>query len=574
MKIIEVSPISSKVAKDTLTYFSSKDVFVGDIVSIGVRKQTYDALVVAVYDLQNKKMDVKASNFSLKKIKGLKGPAPFYKEFFEACHAIQKFFLGNLGQIINHFLPSFFLEKYEELPKLKKRISGKSVLHIGPTIQYADNLFKNTKEKNTFLIHNKIPKKKLLKTYLDILNSEEPVTIVTTPSFIFIPRHDLGQLIIHDEGNSAYRTIKRPYLDMRVFFKKFAEITNLKIIFENPETLETITDQKTSYLKIPKIKIVDMSKKELRHKNSFIFSEISFEKIKSSDFTLLFSLKKGFGNTIVCHDCGKQIKDGDVALALKFKGDERILFNPHTGETFDTKRRCEDCGSWNFDTLGIGTDTIFEEAKKLFPKKEIFQIDSNSIKTKKQIENQIQKFYERKNSILIATELVLPYLEQKIDFCAVVSIDALFSLPSFRVSEKILRLVRTITDKSNDSLIQTRNPQNGIIKSLAKGELTEFFEIEKEMRKRFSYPPFGTIIRLSRISKKDDFKTHVSPFLERLSDIKPSVRYLKRGKLFESIIVFKISKADWSENTQKDSLFGVLSSLGADWQARVNPDVL
>lgn len=317
-----------------------------------------------------------------------------------------------------------------------------------------------------------------------------------------------------------------------------------------------------------------MSDKEARYKKSFIFSSAVFEAVRESKHAFLFSLKKGLASSVVCHDCGHILKDGDTPLALRERGGQRILINPLTNTVLDTRTRCPICDSWNFDSLGIGTDTVAQEAEKLFPKKEIFQIDGDTVKTDKKVREVIEKFYASNNAILVGTELALPYLEKRLDVAAVISMDALLSLPSFRVYEKMLRLALAIGKLSDNVFLQTREPSTPAIIAATSGDLAKFYESEKLMREKFSYPPFGTIVRLSRIPPKDDFESVAAPLLTMLADWSPLPRRIKRGKAFETVIVMKLAKNEWNELFQNPHLSSILASLGPDWQIRINPEML
>jgi primosomal protein N' len=563
-----------------LTYFSAKDISVGDVVEINIRNKNHDAIVISVKEVKDLKQEIKTATFGFKKIQKVKNGSKFYKEFFKACEDTKKFFVGNLGQIASYFISTEFLQQYENLPSPKKKMVGSSVYHIVPTILGAENLFNNISKSDSdsvFLIHGKLNKKKQLSIYKQILERGDPVTVIMTPSFVFIPRHDLGKIVLHDEQSPAYRTIKRPYFDLRFFLKTFAKETKIKIDFSGkPLTLETILENKINITQTShsKINIVDMANKENCHNKSFIFSKKVFEEIQKSDKAFAFALRKGLGSSVVCHDCGQILKDGDTTLVLRKRGEQRILLNVKTGETLDPRTRCNHCESWNFDTLGIGTDIVTEEAKKLFPKKNIFQIDSDVTKTNKKVREVIEKFYATPQSILIGTELVIPYLKTKVDFATLISMDSLLSIPNYKMSEKMLYLGLIIKDLGEKSIIQTRDTENLVMETITSGDLKKFYDSEKKLREKFGYPPFGTIIKISRNSKRDDFDRAVGPLISQLSTWNPIARRIKRGKTFETIIITKISQRLWNEDFQDQNLFEILSSLTPDWQIRVNPDSL
>lgn len=579
MKLVEASPISSKVAKDSLTYFTSKKVSVGDIVSVEVRKKKYDALVVGVSDVSDSKGELKASNIGFKKIDTVKGRAPFYPEFFEACGKARGYFVGNLGQIIDYFIPAEFLENYETLPVPQRRVAGSSIFTVAPTIIEAEKKFESLRlnDNNVFIIHGGLRKKTLHERYSEILAHKGPVTVVMTTSFLFIPRHDVGEIILENEIGSHWRTIKRPYFDLRLFAKYLAEKLDAKLSYgDGLLSVETMFETG----KIPKFgpssasTIVDMSDKENLYKKSFIFSNKAQEMMKERGHTFLFSLRKGLASQVICHDCGHVLSDDGQPLTLHEKDGERIFRNAYTRKIIDTKVRCPDCGSWNFDSLGIGTDTVAEEVKKLFPKRKIFQIDADVTSGVRKIKEVLSNFYAESDAVLIGTEMALPYLEN-IDNSVIISMDSLLHIPSYKIYEKMLHLVTTISSLTKDKfVIQTRQTDNAVIESLEKKDTRIFYDKDLEKRQLFGYPPFCTVMKISNIFPRDNFNEINERIISRLTPWTPAVRRIRRGKAFETSILLKLPLKTWNEYEQDKDLVGILSTLGPDWQIRINPENL
>ena len=73
MKLVTVIPFLKRLQKETLTYFSGKEVAIGDIVIIPVRNKDVEGLVINTEDVSLQKGDVKDASFNLKKIKEVKG---------------------------------------------------------------------------------------------------------------------------------------------------------------------------------------------------------------------------------------------------------------------------------------------------------------------------------------------------------------------------------------------------------------------------------------------------------------------------------------------------------------------
>jgi primosomal protein N' len=129
-------------------------------------------------------------------------------------------------------------------------------------------------------------------------------------------------------------------------------------------------------------------------------------------------------------------------------------------------------------------------------------------------------------------------------------------------------------------LIQTRDIENPVTSALMAGDLKAFYKSEIARRETFGYPPFMTIVKLIHTSRKDDFENIGNFAKNALAEYSPNIRRRKLGKLFVTSIVLKLPKSSWDSGTLiKDisierNLHQTLSSLGPDWQIRINPENL
>ena len=77
MYIIEVIPISRSIGSDSLSYFTTKLVSLGDIVDIPLRNKSVHGIVISIKKAEDIKSDIKRAGFQLKKIEKIKGNAFF-----------------------------------------------------------------------------------------------------------------------------------------------------------------------------------------------------------------------------------------------------------------------------------------------------------------------------------------------------------------------------------------------------------------------------------------------------------------------------------------------------------------
>jgi primosomal protein N' len=71
MYIVEVTPFSKSIRNDSYSYFHSKPIKVGSIVTVPLRNRNVKGLVVDCKNGKNLKSELRSSDFAIKKVKGV-----------------------------------------------------------------------------------------------------------------------------------------------------------------------------------------------------------------------------------------------------------------------------------------------------------------------------------------------------------------------------------------------------------------------------------------------------------------------------------------------------------------------
>ncbi|HMO78786.1 MAG TPA: primosomal protein N' [Candidatus Paceibacterota bacterium] len=441
--------------------------------------------------------------------------------------------LQNIEDEENTKKPKYILQtedkdRYSEYKSIIREqfAKNKSVLFFVPTIEdgnYATEELSRGIEKHTFVLNSKISKTELIKKWNEILNRQKPSLIISTPGFSGVPINDLGVMIIERENSNSYRTKNRPYFDLRFFLEKYAENAGAILIIGDlilrTETLSRYDQQEFfehAPIKFRSItdatqKLIDLKDKFEIAKNEDFISETLKRKIENwhqkNEHTLLLVNRRGVSPIIICNDCGTIVKCEHCSSAMVLHGKDIKEEGNHLkchncGSQRETDFICKNCGGWRLVTLGVGTEKIAEYIKNLFPDSETFILDKDHAPNPNKAKSIVQNFYDSPNGILIGTEMSLLYLHQQIENVGIISIDSLFLIPDFRIRERILNiLLRARSIASQDFVIQTRNSEEKIFKNIIEGNLTDFYRQEFIDRKRFNYPPFSLIIKISLTAK-------------------------------------------------------------------------
>jgi primosomal protein N' (replication factor Y) len=381
-------------------------------------------------------------------------------------------------------------------------------------------------EHYVFVFHSDMTKKTLINTYNSSMTETHPILIIGTGIFMSIPRPDIKTIILENESSDDYKQINRPFIDIRSFAEVLSSLQKTKLIFGDtllrPETLYRhdtgeFGEISSPLYRLPEIErqtIVDM-KDEVDEKGNKTFRTISKETKKMIDEAIslnksvfLFSVRKGLAPITVCNDCKNTLLCPSCATPIVLYGSKQLTANKTTtprifmcnkcGRKEKTEVRCPVCSSWNLTPLGVGTDRVYEETKNLYPSVKIIQIDKEATPTTREAREAIIEFNKNPGSILIGTEMVFSYLEDEVYSSAVISLDGLFSIPSFNITQKILHIIEKLHYiTSQKIIIQTRIPENKILQYILSGNVLPLCREDLAERKSFGYPPFKRLIKIT-----------------------------------------------------------------------------
>ena len=430
----------------------------------------------------------------------------------------------------------------------------KSVFIVLPT-EYDIEIFQQALSKGienfTFSMHGGLKPKKIIEKYEQIVNSAHGVLILGTAQYLSIPRTDLGAIIVEHENSDVYKMFPRPHFDLRIFAEVYASKINVKFILA--DTLlryETIARKEIDGLSEvyplsfrtnfdeAMINIVNPNphkEEEAQNssKNSFkIFSEKSIEEIqhslKNKKNIFIFSLRKGLATHTLCKDCNETINCekclAPVVLYLSRDNKKRMFVCNKCNTEKEPEIKCANCGGWNLMPLGIGTDTVLAEIKNKFPKIKIFKLNRESVKTDKEAEKITKEFEKNSGSILVGTEMAFFYLKAKVDLSIVASFDSLWSIPNFKMSEKIIQLLLSILSKTEKKLIiQTKNKNDPALLAVKSENLLHFIREELEDRKNLNYPPFKRFIKITFLGDKTESIKARQTLKELLKEYNPEI---------------------------------------------------
>ena len=131
-------------------------------------------------------------------------------------------------------------------------------------------------------------------------------------------------------------------------------------------------------------------------------------------------------------------------------------------------------------------------------------MDYDTTRGKSNFKKIINSFENNEYDVLIGTQMVTKGLDFKnVQLVGVMNLDSSMNFPDFRSYERCFQLVQQVAGRSGRSkdqgevIIQTYNSSNNITNQIIEGDYEKFFVDQISDRKKFNYPPFVKLIKIT-----------------------------------------------------------------------------
>lgn len=450
------------------------------------------------------------------------------------------------------------------------------------------NRFSQRFGKKIAVIHSQLTPREKTNQWWDIVSGDKQI-LIGARSALFCPIPNLGLIIVDEEHESSFKQEEKLKYHGRDAAIVLAKELNIPIVLGSATpSLESwnnaITDkyklhtmtQRVENRKLPEIEIIDL--KEYKDGKAQIDLDIPLwlspelhQKIKAcldrEEQSALFLNRRGMSNIVLCPACGfvKECPNCDISLTLHA---HKHLVCHYCDYHEPYKDKCPDCLEGDLEPMGLGTELIEQDIKRLFPNARVARADRDEIQSRDDLENLITKMESREIDILIGTQMIAKGLDfEKLTLVGLVLADVGFNLPDFRATERSFQLITQVSGRSGRHLdptvavgevvIQTYNPEHVSLQFAKNADFVNFAQQELDLRASLNYPPFGKLISvrlqgldLEKVQKTADQFVHraqalknkfsiyegieiLGPAESPLSKIKRNYRYqvlLKGGK--------------------------------------------
>ncbi|MFC1900377.1 primosomal protein N' [Chloroflexota bacterium] len=362
------------------------------------------------------------------------------------------------------------------------------------------------------------------------IKNREVDVVIGPRSAVFAPQPDLGLIVIDEEHEWTYKQHElSPRYHTRDVAIKLAGLTGATVVLGSatPDVGNYYLAQRGEYIllelperltprentPLPAVEIVDL-REELKAGNRSMFSRSLSEAINRTvsggEQVMLFLNRRGAATFVQCRDCGFVVSCRRCNVPMTYHLDEDALVCHQCNYRMPSPQTCPQCGSKRIKFLGVGTQKLEQETKKLFPGARILRWDSDATRRKNSHREILEKFRSHQADILIGTQMITKGLDlPRVTLVGVVNADTALNLPDFRAGERTFQLLCQVAGRAGRGplggkvIIQSYSPEHYAVQAAAGHDYSQFYEKEIGYRRQLQYPPFSMLASLVFTHKND-----------------------------------------------------------------------
>ena len=354
-------------------------------------------------------------------------------------------------------------------------------------------------------------------------------------SAVLAPVRDLGLVILDEEHDGAYQQDEAPryHAGQAAWMRARTAGAVLLLGSATPSlptahaaaagALETLSlPERVGGSRLPAVELVDL-REVLRARAaatdepepsggvSPVFSprlrESLVETVAAGRQALILLNRRGYGGRQLCLRCGDilECRSCRVALTLHRRGHLAVCHSCGVG--FPAPTECRGCGGEVLRAEGYGTQRVEEEAARLLPGVAVGRFDRDATRSRGSHRRLLDAFRRGDLRVLVGTQMIAKGHDfPAVTLVGVVAADAGLGLPDYRAAERAFQLLTQVAGRAGRGtapgrvVIQTLNPDHYAVRAAGRQDWAAFHAAEREMRRRFRYPPF---VRLTRLTVAD-----------------------------------------------------------------------
>ncbi|TAK98674.1 MAG: primosomal protein N' [Rhodospirillaceae bacterium] len=357
-------------------------------------------------------------------------------------------------------------------------------------------------------------------TWHDVATGDAAV-VVGARSALFLPFRDLGLIVVDEEHEAAFKQEDGVIYHARDMAVVRARLSQIPIVLASATpSLETVINVRNKRFQrvhlperygaaaLPPIGLIDM-RAHPPEKGPWGRSwlapplvEAVNQTLAAGEQALLYLNRRGYAPVTICRTCGHRLHCPNCTAWLVEHKLSRRLMCHHCGYGAKLPETCPSCSATDsFVPCGPGIERIAEEAMARWPHARIRAVASDTLDRPSAVAELIDDILAHRIDLLVGTQILAKgHHFPQLTLVGVVDADLGLSGWDLRAAERTYQMLHQVAgragraEKPGRAMLQTHDPNNVVMRALAKGDTESFIAQEIESRQLLSMPPFGRLV--------------------------------------------------------------------------------
>jgi primosomal protein N' (replication factor Y) (superfamily II helicase) len=416
--------------------------------------------------------------------------------------------------------------------------------------------------------HSDLSQRERRRVWRAVLNGEARV-VVGARSALFLPFREIGLIVVDEEHEQAYKQEDGVLYHARDMAVVRARIEACPVVLASATpSLESYVNAQTgryAHLRLtrrhggavmPDVRLIDL--RENRGDPGTFLSPVLRGAITAAlgcgEQAMLFLNRRGYAPLTLCEACGHKLVCRQCSAWLVEHRYRKRLVCHHCGYETALPQQCPEChAQGSLTPCGPGVERVMEEFKLVFPEARVAIASSDTMGGPEEIQTAIRAMMKREIDVLIGTQIVAKgHHFPQLTLVGVVDADLGGSDGDLRARERTFQLLHQVAGRAGRAekpglvLMQTRNPEDAVLKALIAADRDAFYDSEVGYRQATEAPPFGRLAAIILSGHDGDAVRQTARLLAQAAPVARGVKVwgptpafyaLLRGQTRERLLV-------------------------------------
>ncbi len=375
--------------------------------------------------------------------------------------------------------------------------------------------------------------------------------VIGTRSAVFAPVHDLGLIIVDEEGERAYKSDSSPRYHAIDVAKKRCRTHGATLLLASAtpsvesyyyasKGVYTLLEMKKRYsdMPLPTVTVVDMNDERMHGNDTEFSDELMIalkENLAAGEQSILLLNRRGYHTIISCCDCNSPVYCPDCSVPMTYHKANNSLMCHYCGHTEEMVENCKKCGGTRMRKMGFGTQTLEETLANAVSGAKILRMDADTTLSRYAYEEKFEAFAKGEYDIMVGTQMIGKGLNfPNVTLVGVLSVDKALFAGDFRSYERTFSLITQVVGrggrgaKPGRAILQTFMPEHYVLKLAAQQDYKAFYSEEITLRRTLVFPPICDICVIGFVGVSEEQTAAAAKYASKcISEIVDQTRFNK-----------------------------------------------